>query len=361
MNDTDLRTALQELGDVPPPPDLAGSALARARRDRRRTLIGLVAGVAVLAALAVTVPALVLGQPAPPQTAVATAPSAVVTGYAAWNPATGAIEYWTYDRSSGRYITTPWRTAVPSPDGRQVLVTEWNAQKHDRIGLVAADRVLERTAVRWISDGRPHPGRVPPGIGPGVWSPDSSRVLLTAYTTNAGAGANRPVWHVDVVDARTLAAREVVLRTPAGRIKSTFGTVQVVFGPRGNGFAALSTGVMSLFDEQGRPAGQLPAEEVHDQPFSPDGSLLAASFVVDAGSRVLGVPGGAEVGRVDGKVVGWLDDRHCMVLAGGTARAVELGSGSVLAERQLVPAGRSLVGAWTVPLDGAVPPGAVVL
>lgn len=360
MNDDRLRTALHELGDVMPPPDLAGSALTRARRDRRRTVAGLVA---LLAATAVTVPALVLGHAAPAETGVAARSHAVVAGFAGWDPKTGANDYWAYDGSSGRYVRTPWRSAVPSPDGRLVLVSEWNSQKIDHVGIVAADRVLDRTAVRWISDGRFHPGQVPPGDGPGVWSPDSSRVLLMAFVTT-GAGP-RTEWHVVVFDARTLAAREVALAPPAGGLVVTLGSTRVVFGPHGKGFAFLTPGVLALFDEQGRATGQVPVGKavMHDQPFSADGRLVAVYSVGPSGgySQMLTVAGGGEVGRADGDAVGWVDDRHCVVQVGRSARVVEIPSGRVVAERQLAPAGRQLTGVWLAPLDGAAPPGAVVL
>jgi hypothetical protein len=104
---------------------------------------------------------------------------------------------------------------------------------------------------------------------------------------------------------------------------------------------------------------------VPDQPFSPDGRLVAvhSSDVPSGGStRVLTVAAGAEVSRSDGDVVGWLDDRHYVARAGGSVRVVELGSGRVLAEKRLAPTGAGdLTGVWPVALRGTAPPGAIVL
>ena len=67
---------------------------------------------AVLAGIAVTVPVLVLGRPAPAEVGTGGRAHAVATAYASWNPKTQANEYRVYDRSSGQYVTTPWRTFV---------------------------------------------------------------------------------------------------------------------------------------------------------------------------------------------------------------------------------------------------------
>ena len=69
---------------------------------------------------------------------------------------------------------------------------------------------------------------------------------------------------------------------------------------------------------------------------------------------------GAEVGRSDGDVVGWLDDRHYLVRTGNSVRVVELRSGRVLAEHRLAPTGSDLTGVWLAALTGTAPPGAVV-
>ena len=61
-----LHRALLDLGDVPAPPDLAGRALARARRDRRRRLPATVLAAVAAVAAAVAVPVTALGRSSPP-------------------------------------------------------------------------------------------------------------------------------------------------------------------------------------------------------------------------------------------------------------------------------------------------------
>ncbi|HST67415.1 MAG TPA: hypothetical protein VLM05_19740, partial [Mycobacteriales bacterium] len=247
---------------------------------------------------------------------------------------------------------------------------------HEKVGVVAADRVLDRSAVRWISDGRATGGRLD-GRGPGVWSPDGGRVFFGSFSSvKAQPGpVQRVEVHGLVVDVRTLARREVTLTS--AQTGSAAGTV--VFGPGGRGFAvapfeqihppAQGIGNLALFDEDGHLTGQVrigPAA-VPDQPFSPDGRLVAVhvggspTLYVGGSTRVLDIATGTEVGRAEGDVVGWVDDDHYAVRVGGSVRLVELGSGRVVAEKALAPAGRELTGVWLRPLVGPAPAGAVVL
>lgn len=150
---------------------------------------------------------------------------------------------------------------------------------------------------------------------------------------------------------------------------------KVVFGPDGENFAVAmdvgetpghSDGLLVLFDERGSATAQIRIgrETVPDQPFSPDGRLVAvrSSDVPYGGStRVLTLSTGAEVRRSDGDAVGWLDDGHYLLRTGGSVRVVELGSGRVLNEKRLAPAGGDLTGVWPVALHGTAPPGAIVL
>jgi hypothetical protein len=366
MNDTNLRTALCELGAVAPPPDLAGSALARARRGRRRTVAGAVAGVAVLAAVAVAVPALMLGPPAAETGAGAA--RVVVTGFLSYNPTRIGDhgEKRVYDPSSGRYVTPSWDVAVPSPDGRQVAVSA-AYPGGTKVGIVSAERVLDLTAVRWVAGGAArefNAGR------PAVWSPDGSRVLFGDTTTSGQQGATvRDEWTVVVVDARTLAWHAVTmvyLDAPAVTFSGP-----VVFGPGGRGFAvAPSDGPIVLFDEQGRQTRTIRTgtATLPDRPFSPDGRLVAVRAGdpsrpgVDGSTRVLDAATGAEVGRADGDVIGWVDSGRYAVWDGRAVRVVELGSGRVLVSKDApVAAPRVLAAVWLAPLDGRAPPGATVL
>jgi hypothetical protein len=79
-------------------------------------------------------------------------------------------DYRVFDPRSGRYVATPWRTAVPSPDGRLVAVSAWDWE----VGIVAADRTLDETAVSWISDSLSGGGDAEISA---VWSPDGGRVF----------------------------------------------------------------------------------------------------------------------------------------------------------------------------------------
>jgi hypothetical protein len=313
-------------------------------------------------------------RPGPAQPA-ASAGGSIVAGYSFANPRivtrSNLGDYRVFDRRSGRYVATPWRTAVPSPDGRLVAVTAWEVGK---VGIVAADRVLDQTAVRWIADSLSSGGD--PQIS-AVWSPDGSRVLLDAYFSSglvqSGSSARyRVEFGALLVDARTLASRVVLLRSMQADPAAGMG--KVVFGPGGKNFAvamdvgdssAPSGGLLVVFDERGRATAQIRIgrETLPDQPFSPDGRLVAvhSSDVFYGGStRVLTLSTGAEVRRSAGDVVGWLDDRHYLVRTGGSVRVIELGSGRVLNEKRLAPPGGDLTGVWPAALHGTAPPGAIV-
>jgi len=369
--DRRLREVLREVADVPAPEFAPAAALTGVRRRRRRAA-ALLAGVTAVVAAAIAIPAVVL-RPGPAQPAASTGGS-VVAGYVFANPR--IVERWNlgdyrvFDRRSGRYVATPWETAVPSPDGRLVAVTAWNVGK---VGIVAADRVLDVTAVRWIADSL---RKGEPSIT-AVWSPDSSRVLLDAdVSADLVGGGTGERYRVEVdallVDARTSASRVVRLRSV--QADPLIGMPKVVFGPAGKNFAmamdvgkipAHGDGLLVLFDERGSATAQIRIgrETVPDQPFSPDGRLVAVhSDVAYGGStRVLTLSTAAEVRRSDGDVVGWLDDGHYLVRTGGSVRVVELGSGRVLTEKRLAPAGGDLTGVWPVALRGTAPPGAIVL
>src|SRR4051794_38580047 len=139
--DRRLREVLREAAAVPAPDFAAAAALTGGRRRRRCRTTALVAGVAVVAAAAIAVPAGALR--AGPAQPAAPAGRSVVAGYAFTHPRivtrSNLGDYRVLDRRSGRYVATPWATAVPSPDGRLVAVTGWNVGK---VGIVAADRVL---------------------------------------------------------------------------------------------------------------------------------------------------------------------------------------------------------------------------
>jgi hypothetical protein len=355
MSEQRLRTALRELGDVPAPADLAGGALARARRDRRRHRGGLAALAAAAAIVAVAVPLAGLDRPEPAQPA-GPPPRLVVTGYASRDPAVpnlGAGTYHLYDRSAAGYAPGRWTAAVPSPDGRLVAVVSGTG----RVGLVAADRVGDPDAVRWT-----------PTTAPGrqvVWAPDGRR-LFVAGVTRIEVQAGRVTTTGAVIDARTAGEQTVRLRwAQRGTI-----TGHVVFGPRGAGWAVgpalirlpeASDPLLRLFDGQGRLVRTVPVGVgwLPDQPFSPDSRLVA---VAEGGStRVLDLASGTDAGVVEGRAAGWDGSDRLVVLVGRSVRVVEVRSGRVVAEREVAAPGRVLSEVWLAPLDGVPPPGAIVL
>lgn len=356
MNDDRLRAALLDLGDVPPPPDLAGAALTRARRDRNRRVTGLVALVAVLAAAAVTVPALVLHRVPAAQTAGPALGRFVVAGYASRNPSVATIglgRYELYQRSGAGYAVVPGRAAVPSPDGRTVALISVQG----KAGLVAADRLDDPRAVRWIPASSP--------VTDVVWSPDSRRLYVPEYSRLRNDTVPRMTSTALVVDvAGTLAAHTVRLdRVP---VELPTGQGRVVFGPGGDGFAAVDeprSGAGGLLRTWGG-TGQQWTLSVHslslpDQPFSPSGWLLAG--YTGGGTIVVDVASGGELATVDGRVVGWYDEDRLVVLSGRSVQVVDYRSGRVLAQRDIAAAGRLLTGVWLTPARGEAPSGAIVL
>jgi hypothetical protein len=356
MNDDRLRAALLDLGDVPPPPDLAGAALTRARRDRNRRVTGLVALVAVLAAAAVTVPALVLHRVAATQTAGPALGRFLIAGYASRDPSAataGLGRYELYQRSGAGYAVAPGRAAVPSPDGRTVALVS----DRGRAGLVPADQVDDPGAVRWIPASSP--------VTDVVWSPDSHRLYLPQYSQLRRSSWPRMTSTALVVDvAGTLAAHTVRLdRVP---VELPTGQGRVVFGPGGDGFAAVDhpqpTAAAQLRIWGGkRQQWNLSVHPLSlpDQPFSPSGWLLAGS--TGGGSTVIDVASGGELATVEGRVVGWYDEDRLVVLSGRSVQVVDYRSGRVLAQREVAAAGRQLTGVWLTPARGEPPSGAIVL
>jgi hypothetical protein len=350
MNDDRLRTALLDLGDVPTPPDLAGAALARSRRDRRRAVAGLVALVAVLAAAAVSIPSVVLHRAPAAQTAGPALGRFVVAGYASRDPhvpTAGRGRYELYRGSGAGYRVVPGRGAVPSPDGRMVALIS----DQRKVGLVPADWIDDPQVVLWIPVSNP--------VSDAVWSPDSRRLLVPKYTQDRyGATTSTAL----VVDAGTVGVRDLQLSwttlegQPVGRL---------VFGPRGDGVAAIDSGgwapaLLQIWADTGqRSSLSVPRLTVPDQPFSPSGRLLAG--YEDGRTTVVDLSSGAKSGSVEGEVSGWYDEDRLVVLSGRSVRVVDYRSGRVLVQREIATDGRLLTGVWLAPVRGAVPPGAIVL
>lgn len=374
MNDEQLRTALLDLGDVPPPPDLVGSALAQARRHRRRTVTGLVAAVALLAAGAVTVPALVLGRPAATRTATTVPSRSMITAYSTISEVPGRVSFppggtsAVYAASHRGYVPARWPVAVPSPDGRLFAVSDAHFAVSDadaigRLGVVTADRLNDPEAVRWVPGART--------FGSISWSSDSTRLIYQDNGDERAAGET-----FDVVDARTLRRSTIDFELWGGITDSL-----PVVPPDGHGFAlAIMANLSSepntlvpllrYFDDRGVRTRDVTVRDVTGfprraaQPFSPDGRLaaFARGGPISGGVEIAETGSGRIVrAHVAGVFAGWSDTAHVVVAAGREVRVVDVTTGRVVAEKTLAPAGRLLVGVWLRPLDGTAPPGAVVL
>lgn len=337
-----LRTALRELGDVAPPPDLAGGALRRARRDRRR-LVGTLVAVAVLATAAVVVPAVLLDRtPAP--VATAPAPAYQVVGYRSAAGSPGPVTgqgYWVPGQD--RFATVGAELFLDiSPDGEWAAV--YNDTEFDKVGVVRLDRLAAAgpDAVDWL----PLSARTMQD----PWSPDSSRLLLKVGGAKSGKLA--------VVDLPALTVRPVTLAGPADLF-----TQETRLGWRadGQGFLALraawsgirptvmTAGVRSTlwsFDGDGGVARrwELPAvmtfapapdgrrvllQEAHP-PTGPEPLVPAVTYsVLDlATGTVTGTPA---------RAVDWYDDDHLFTVQHDGGRAVlailDLRTGEQVARR----------------------------
>ncbi len=386
MSDDRLRSVLLELGDVPAPPDLAGAALTRGRRDRRRAIAGLVGLVAILAAAAVTVPAVVMGRPTTSHPATGPITGLMVAGYGSvvdsyngtipdvvteggWYFPPGG-EPTVYNPSRDGFSKPPWRIAVPSPDGRMFAVSDagtthtphGDLQKAGRIGIVPADRIDDPAAVRWV------PGS--DTYGDLSWEADSRRLAFQPKDTPS-EGPGLPV---SLIDVSTLHRTTLLLATtrPTGLV----GHLPNV-PPDGRGFVTtvrlplpggggVTQWILRYYDERGarirevRIAGTADLPTQVAQPFSADGRLVAmaggdSTDIVDTASGRVVLP------HVNGVFAGWYDQQRFVVWLGRTVRVVDRRTGRVLAQKVLAPAGRKLTNVWLAPVHGDAPPGAIVL
>ncbi|GIF53086.1 hypothetical protein DFJ67_2764 [Asanoa ferruginea] len=340
---TELRRALWELTDVPPPPDLAGNAIRLAeRRRRRRIAVGAAAVVVLAVAIAVplrpegkSVPVPIAPTPSisspvepteapaepteapvevPEPPAGAGPPKVAAFAYAGVLPQTStngepitsdqAFSY-VLDRYTGAYVKIPYRVAVPSPDGKRFFVGNGGLG-----GIIDGARGSLRQVDAYS------------GYTVGVdWSPDGRRILLS------NAGVNGPGGFT-VVDATTLEAGPFV-RVPdldernarglgffwAADGRSVGLTLTVSEGEASTG----KTVGIRFYDLRGkklRTLGFTGTEAVRTSAdVSPDGKrAVAAPAWGDDGIRIVDLRTGEVTAEFPGKeVVGWYDDAHLVL------------------------------------------------
>jgi hypothetical protein len=161
--DEAVRNGLDHIGTEHPAPSPAGLAAAAVRRANRAryawigastAAVGVIVAGALAAAAAVGPGGLTAAAPGPPQRVITSASCSTATG-------TSVI----LDRRSGRYMQVPYCRLNLSPDGRYALVLGTKPKQRQGFSGVLT---VATGQVPWL-DGP---------IGDGVWSPDSSRLLL---------------------------------------------------------------------------------------------------------------------------------------------------------------------------------------
>ncbi|GAA1887762.1 WD40 repeat domain-containing protein [Asanoa iriomotensis] len=329
----ELRRALRELTDVPPPPHLAAKAIQLAERRRRRRIVAGAAAVVVVVAVAVAVPlALRPGGdsepvpigPTPSVTsptpgALPETPQVVAAAYARATPnsaGSGPDDRRSYvlDPAIGQYRELPYRVVVPSPDGKRFFVADTR-----RGGIMDG----ARGSVRWVSGYDTYVNGV-------EWSPDGRRVLISSLGKDepggfmvvdaATAKAGRLV---PMADMQTLNSRGLgFFWMPDGR---TIG--HTLTSGAGESIPDRTVGVR-FYDLDGRTLRTLGltgnAAVRTSADVSPDGRRAVA--VLDWGdehqARIVDLTTGEVTAEFDAKgVAGWYDDDH-LVLRGNEALEV---------------------------------------
>lgn len=348
MNHELLRTALRELGDVPPPADLAGPALRRARRDRRRWQTAAVVAVAVAVAAAILVPVALRGPTRPPPASPAPA---------VWVPAyrTAGGPDAVYDATTRGYRPTPGLGVQPSPDGSRALVRDLDTNRYALVPLARLASGLRPSD--WASGLPPLSWR---------WSADSTRLL-------AADDVLRPTQAV-TVDART----GRLTRVPLGQ--SGAGNRALAWGPGGRGFAVWNQRAsgaaapparveLTLLDESGRVSRRYPLSGVDRVSFSPNGqqALLTGDTLdghdVHERNSLLDL----RTGKVTAVPTGgdqWYDGERLLQIepraSAATVVTVAVAATGQIERRSTLPAGQEIVDV-SLARGGPAPPGAIVI
>lgn len=336
--DADLREVIRHLAQEPAPAGLAEAAMRRARCQRRVwTAVGAAAAVAVVGVATPAVvrsalpssdgPPLAQAEDLPsvpvegsPPVAVAgtpvhlagapsvkvrepgwTRPQLVVVAYSGGPDLAGAV---VLDPETGEYLQYPFWSAVPSPDGTQMIVRAGLGTADDPARTGVLD-VRTRT-VRWI-DGL---------TGQGWWSPDGQEILLVSRDQPYGTG-------FAIVDAATLTGTHVPF---------PFGGFDPVWTPDGDQFAlTVAPDVVNpadphrlkgvnFYDRTGQFVRAIPADVAVHAPsdFSPDGTSVALYNMFHKEVKIVDVA----TGDVRHVIVltdhvfdslGWIDDSHLLL------------------------------------------------
>ena len=308
--DRALRDALERSGDAPPPTGMGPVVVRRVRRQNRvRMSLGVVAVVAVAA---VAVP-LGLGATGGEPAQLGVAPqdrTRVVSAYSGVDPQGGKSKSLLLDRTTGTYVETPYRSAVPSPDGTRVLVWMGDDTPTSPLRSGILDPATGR--VREI-DGY---------TGEGAWSPDGKEILFTVAPRLGDNG-------FAIVDATTLKSSFAKVDFKADNSTG----LDFVWTPGGRevaltlthaaGDERLSDPVSGIrfYDRAGTLTHTLPAtaELTSTSDFSPDGTriVLYSRTSSDEPAQIVDAATGAVRKRVPLKgrndILGWADDEHLIV------------------------------------------------
>jgi hypothetical protein len=327
----------RESRTVAPPTGLAQTAIARYQRQRRiRTTL---AGVGALTVAAVVAVPLVTNVAASERSPVATAGASkkmVVTAQAGIGERTLATTAGTsftrigptyssllLNTRTGRYDRLPYARALPSPDGRWAVVQTGGTDPDDR-PMPNRTGVLNRAngQVRWLDHDTNHVD------GPGSWSPDSTRFLLSERP-----GAEQG--NIVLVDAATLATK--VIAVPDLLTRNAMG-LEMVWAPSGDRLLLTLSRLnqdeteqevfgIQEYDLTGKPSRTISVEGKlrTAAQFSPDGTRVVLFYPDEANPAVVDLATGATIvaptpvdaqAGISAAFVGWYDSDHLAYQSG---------------------------------------------